>query len=69
MDDVEQDIADLKAQIAADLAADTRGRATDAARHLRLAMELVMDLQETPAMYRVARLMDEAATLLIGVLK
>ncbi len=59
---------DLEAQIARDLATDTRNRATEAARHLRLAMGVCCDLQGSAAMSRAAHHMDEAATALLEVL-
>ncbi len=64
----DQEIAELEAQIARDLASDTKNRATDAARHLRLAMDLCADIQGSPKMAIAAHHMLEAAEALIEVL-
>ena len=61
-------ISDLENQIARDLATDTRNRATDAARYLRLAIELCADMQGSPQLARAAHHMDAAATALLEVL-
>lgn len=61
-------LSDLENQIARDLATDTRNRATDAARHLRLAIELCTDMQGSPELARAAHHMDEAASALLEVL-
>ncbi|MBA2685301.1 MAG: hypothetical protein H0U66_12510 [Gemmatimonadaceae bacterium] len=61
-------IDQLETQIARDLATDTKNRATEAARHLRLAIDLVHDLQGSAAMSRAAHHMNEAATALLEVL-
>lgn len=61
-------ISDLEDQIARDLTTDTRNRATDACRYLRLAMELCEDMQGSPQLSRAAHHMDAAATALLEVL-
>lgn len=49
-------------------AAYSRARATDAATHLRMAIDLLDPLSRSPDLDRVAELLDEAATLLVSAL-
>ncbi len=66
---ISEDCTDLERQIARDLAIDTRSRATEAATHLRMAMDLCCDLQGSAALSRASHHMDEAATALLEVLR
>ena len=45
--------------------ANALGRATDAATHLRSAIDILQPVQRCPKLDRVTDLLDEAATLLI----
>ncbi len=45
--------------------ANARERAVDAAAHLRQAIDILEPVQRSPALDRVASLLDEAATLLL----
>lgn len=65
----DDDIRQLESQIDRDLTGDTKNRATDAARHLRLAMDLCAGLQGSAALSRAAYHMSEAADALLEVLK
>lgn len=44
---------------------DARARATDAATHLRKAMDILEPVERSPELDRVAELLDDAATILI----
>jgi len=44
---------------------DARARATDAAKHLRIAMGILEPVERSPDLDHVAELLDDAATILI----
>lgn len=60
-----EDVRRLQERVDRGKAADAHARSTDAARHLRLACELLEGcLEPTPKLTRVAELLVEAADLL-----
>lgn len=50
-------------------AADARARATDAAAHLRKAIDLLLPVARAPELDRVETLLDDAATILVAFLE